>query len=107
LLDVAEKNGIKIAVENHLTVKFTEEFEQGGAANAAEMWEQGVETLADMIQLIKDLPQPNLGICLAPPHMWAAGETINQVVHFLMERKKLFFYYIWDVDRTSKDCAMV
>jgi sugar phosphate isomerase/epimerase len=98
LLDVAEKKGIKIAVENHLTVKFTDDFEQGGAANAADTWDEGVESLKDIKRLIKDVNHPNLGICLAPPHIWAAGETISEVVNFLVERKKLFFYYIWDVN---------
>ncbi len=27
------------------------------------------------------------------------GETISEAIFYLAERKKLFFYYIWDVDR--------
>jgi sugar phosphate isomerase/epimerase len=98
LLDTAEKNGVRIAVENHLTVKFTEDFESGGSANAADSWDEGVQSLDDIKRLITDLNHPNLGVCLAPPHLWAAGETITEVINFLAERKKLFYYYIWDVN---------
>lgn len=27
------------------------------------------------------------------------GETISEAIFYLAERKKLFFYYIWDVDQ--------
>src|SRR5713101_5837613 len=40
LLDVAAPRGVRIAVENHLTVPFTEDFETGG--HESERWEEGV-----------------------------------------------------------------
>ena len=39
------------------------------------------------------------GLNLAPPHLWVMQETISEVITFLTERKRLFYYYIWDVDR--------
>ncbi len=97
LLDVAARNGVRIAVENHLTVPFTEDFERGG--HEADRWEEGVDSLAQIKRLVTELDAPNLGVCLAPPHLWVMGETISEAIFYLAERKKLFFYYIWDVDR--------
>ncbi len=97
LVDVAAKNGVRIAVENHLTVPFTEDFETGG--HEAERWGEGVDSLAQIKRLITELDSPNLGICLAPPHLWVMEETISEAIIYLAERKKLFFYYIWDIDR--------
>jgi sugar phosphate isomerase/epimerase len=100
LLEVASKNGVRIAVENHLTVPFTEDFEHGG--HEAERWSEGVDTLAQIKRLLAELDHPNLGICLAPPHLWVMNETISEAITYLMERKKLFFYYIWDIDRNYR-----
>jgi sugar phosphate isomerase/epimerase len=100
LLEVASKNGVRIAVENHLTVPFTEDFEHGG--HEAERWSEGVDTLAQIKRLLAELDHPSLGICLAPPHLWVMNETISEAITYLMERKKLFFYYVWDVDRSYR-----
>ncbi|MFL5704855.1 MAG: sugar phosphate isomerase/epimerase family protein [Ktedonobacteraceae bacterium] len=97
LLDVAAKNGVRIAVENHLTVPFTEDFETGG--HEVERWGEGVDSLAQIKRLLTELDVPHLGICLAPPHLWVMEETISEAIFYLAERKKLFFYYIWDIDR--------
>lgn len=97
LLRTCEQTGVKIAVENHLTVPFTADFESGG--HEAERWEEGVDTLAQIKRLVTDIDSDYLGVCVAPPHLWVMQETISEVVTFLMERKKLFHYYIWDIDR--------
>lgn len=100
LLDVAKRNGVRIAVENHLTVPFTEDFETGG--HEEERWEEGVDTIAQIKRLVSEIDDPNLGICLAPPHLWIMGETISEAIYFLAERKKLFYFYIWDISRNYK-----
>jgi sugar phosphate isomerase/epimerase len=100
LLKTCEKTGVKIAVENHLTVPFTADFEHGG--HEAERWGEGVDTLAQIKRLLVDLDTPYLGVCLAPPHMWVMNETISEVITYLAERKKLFLYYIWDIDRAYR-----
>lgn len=100
LLPTCEKTGVRIAVENHLTVPFTEDFESGG--HEEERWSEGVDTLAQIKRLITDLDSPYLGFCLAPPHLWVMNETISEVITYLAERRKLFFYYIWDIDRNYK-----
>lgn len=100
LITACERTGVKIAVENHLTVPFTDDFERGG--HEAERWTEGVDTLAQIKRLVTDLDTPHLGVCLAPPHLWVMQETLSEVTSFLMERKKLFFYYIWDIDRAYR-----
>jgi sugar phosphate isomerase/epimerase len=97
LLETAVRNGVRIAVENHLTVPFTEDFESGG--HEGDRWDEGVDSLAQIKRLVTELDHPNLGVCLAPPHLWVMGETIGEAIQFLMERKKLFFYYVWDISR--------
>jgi len=96
LLDLAQRNGVRIAVENHLTVKFTDDFDQGGTAEG--QWDEGVQSLADIKRLLDELDHPNLGICLAPPHLWAAQESVEEAIRHVAERDKLFFYYVWDID---------
>lgn len=100
LLDVCEKVGVRIAVENHLTVPFTEDFESGG--HEAERWSEGVDTLDQIKRLLTDIDSPYLGVCVAPPHLWVMNETISEVITYLAERKKLFFYYVWDIDRAYR-----
>jgi sugar phosphate isomerase/epimerase len=100
LLKTCEQTGVKIAVENHLTVPFTADFESGG--HEADRWDEGVDTLAQIKRLVTDIDSPYLGVCVAPPHLWVEQETIGDVVRFLMERKKLFHYYIWDIDHAYK-----
>ncbi len=100
LLETCEKVGVRIAVENHLTVPFTEDFESGG--HEAERWSEGVDTFAQIKRLVTDIDSPYLGVCLAPPHLWVMQETISEMITFLAERKKLFFYYVWDIDRAYR-----
>jgi sugar phosphate isomerase/epimerase len=100
LVEAGERLGVRIAVENHLTVPFTADFESGG--NEEKRWDEGVDTLAQIKRLIRDIDHPNLGVCVAPPHLWVMQETISEVITFLAERKRLFYYYIWDVDRSYR-----
>jgi sugar phosphate isomerase/epimerase len=100
LVELGAKRGVRIAVENHLTVPFSADFEAGG--NEDKRWDEGVDTLAQIKRLVGDLDHPNLGVCLAPPHLWVMGETVSDAITFLAERKRLFYYYIWDIDRDYK-----
>jgi sugar phosphate isomerase/epimerase len=100
LVEAGERLGVRIAVENHLTVPFSEDFESG--ANEDARWDEGVDTLAQIKRLVRDIDHPNLGVCVAPPHLWVMQETISEVLTFLAERKRLFYYYIWDVDRNYR-----
>jgi sugar phosphate isomerase/epimerase len=100
LVEAGERNGVRIAVENHLTVPFSADFEAGG--NEGKRWDEGVDTLAQIKRLVTDIDHPNLGVCLAPPHLWVKGETISEAIMFLAERKRLFYYYIWDIDRSYR-----
>jgi sugar phosphate isomerase/epimerase len=100
LVAAAEKNNVKLAIENHITVPFTEDFESGG--HEQERWQEGLDTLAQIKRLVTELDSPNLGVCIAPAHLWVMGETISEVITFLAERKKLFYYYAWDIDRNYK-----
>lgn len=100
LVETGAKLGVRIAVENHLTVPFNENFEEGHGEE--QRWDEGVDTLAQIKRLVADIDHPNLGVCLAPPHLWVMGETISDAITFLAERKRLFYYYIWDIDRAYK-----
>jgi sugar phosphate isomerase/epimerase len=100
IVEAGSKNGVRIAVENHLTVPFSATFESGG--NEDKRWEEGVDTLAQIKRLVGDIDDPFLGVCLAPPHLWVMQETLSEVIAFLAERKRLFYYYIWDIDRNYK-----
>lgn len=100
LVDAAERLGVRLAVENHLTVPFSADFESGG--NEDKRWDEGVDSFAQIKRLIRDIDHPNLGVCLAPPHLWVMGETISEAIVHLAERKRLFYYYIWDVDRAYR-----
>jgi sugar phosphate isomerase/epimerase len=97
LVELGEKRGVRIAVENHLTVPFSADFESGG--NEEKRWDDGVDTPAQIKRLVTEIDHPNLGVCLAPPHLWVMGETISHAITFLAERKRLYYYYIWDIDR--------
>jgi len=100
LLETAEKVGVRIAVENHITVPFTEDMDQGG--HETERWSEGVDTLDQIKRLVMDIDTPWLGVCIAPAHLWVMNETISEVITYLAERKKLFFYYVWDIDRAYR-----
>ena len=100
LVERGERRGVRIAVENHLTVPFSADFESGG--NEEKRWDEGVDSLAQIKRLVKDIDHPNLGVCLAPPHLWVMGESISEAISFLAERKRLFYYYIWDIDRAYR-----
>ena len=100
LVEQGRKKGVKIAVENHLTVPFSSDFETG--TNEENRWDEGVDTLAQIKRLINDIDDPFLGVCIAPSHLCVMNETISEVITYLAERKRLFYYYIWDVDRNYK-----
>ena len=100
LVEQGRKKGVKIAVENHLTVPFSSDFETG--TNEENRWDEGVDTLAQIKRLINDIDDPFLGVCIAPSHLWVMNETISEVITYLAERKRLFYYYIWDIDRNYK-----
>lgn len=100
IVEAGGRRGVRIAVENHLTVPFAADFESG--ANEDQRWDEGVDTLAQMKRLIRDIDDPYLGVCIAPPHLWVMQDTISEAITFLAERKRLFYYYIWDIDRTYR-----
>jgi sugar phosphate isomerase/epimerase len=100
LVEAAARNGVRIAVENHLTVPFSADFESGHGEE--QRWDEGVDTLAQIKRLVRDIDHPNLGICLAPPHLWVIQDGISEAITWLAERKKLFYYYIWDIDRAYR-----
>lgn len=100
LVEAAARNGVRIAVENHLTVPFNADFESGHGE--AQRWDEGVDTLAQIKRLVHDIDHPNLGICLAPPHLWVMQDGISEAITWLAERRKLFYYYIWDIDRAYR-----
>ncbi|MEW1823212.1 sugar phosphate isomerase/epimerase [Arthrobacter sp. NPDC080031] len=100
IVEAGARHGVRIAVENHLTVPFAPDFETG--ANEDQRWDEGVDTLAQMKRLIRDIDDPYLGVCIAPPHLWVMQDTISEAITFLAERKRLFYYYIWDIDRAYR-----
>jgi sugar phosphate isomerase/epimerase len=100
LLPTCERTGVRIAVENHITVPFTEDMDRGG--HETERWDEGVDTLAQIKRLLTDLDTPFIGVCVAPAHLWVMNETISEVITYLAERKKLYFYYLWDIDRAYR-----
>ncbi len=89
LLDAATKRGIKIAIENHVPIK---------SSDPNSRWQRAAETLDDIKRLVVEINHPNVGIALAPPHLWVVNESISETILYLAERKKLFFYYIWDIN---------
>ncbi|ANP74889.1 Sugar phosphate isomerase (plasmid) [Cryobacterium arcticum] len=97
IVEAGARNGVRIAVENHLTVPFSATFESGG--NEDRRWDEGVDTLAQIKRLVRDIDDPYLGVCVAPPHLWVMQETLTEVISFLAERKRLYYYYVWDIDR--------
>ncbi len=100
LVELGAKLGVRVAVENHLTVPFNKDFESG--VGEEKRWDEGVDSLAQIKRLVQDIDHPNLGICLAPPHLWVMGETVSEAITFLAERKRLYYYYIWDIDRAYR-----
>lgn len=40
--------------------------------------------------------------CLAPPHLWLVQDGISEAITWLAGRRKLFYYYIWDIDGTHR-----
>lgn len=97
IVEAGRRRGVRIAVENHLTVPFSADFESG--VNETDRWDEGVDTFAQIKRLITDIDDPFLGVCVAPPHLWVMQETISEVLTYLAERKRLFYYYVWDIDR--------
>ena len=97
IVEAARRRGVRIAVENHLTVPFSADFESG--ANEDDRWDEGVDSFFQIKRLVSDIDDPFLGVCVAPPHLWVMQETVSDVLTFLAERKRLFYYYAWDIDR--------
>lgn len=100
IVEAGRRAGVRIAVENHLTVPFSADFETG--VNEDARWDEGVDTFAQIKRLVRDIDDPFLGVCLAPPHLWVMEETISEIISFLAERKRLYYYYIWDIDRAYR-----
>ena len=100
LVELGAQKGVRIAVENHLTVPFSIDFEH--VANEEKRWDEGVDSLAQIKRLVQDIDHPNLGVCLAPPHLWVMGDSVSEAITYLQERKRLYYYYIWDIDRAYK-----
>tara|TARA_R100000365_G_scaffold2844_1_gene8831 strand:- start:1176 stop:2036 length:861 start_codon:yes stop_codon:yes gene_type:complete len=100
IVEAGRRHGVRIAVENHLTVPFAADFEAGG--NEDRRWDEGVDTFAQIKRLLTEIDDPYLGVCVAPPHLWVMEETISEVLTYLAERKRLFYYYIWDIDRAYR-----
>lgn len=100
IVEAGRRAGVRIAVENHLTVPFSADFETG--VNEDARWDEGVDTFTQIKRLVRDIDDPFLGVCLAPPHLWVMEETISDIIAFLAERKRLFYYYIWDIDRAYR-----
>lgn len=96
IVESGREHGVRIAVENHLTVPFSSDFEHGG--NEDKRWDEGVDSLSQIKRLIRDIDDPFLGVCIAPPHLWVMQESVSEVITYLAERKRLFYYYIWDID---------
>ncbi len=97
LLSLAEREAVDICIENHLTVPFTADFEGGG--HEGERWEEGVDSFEQIKRLVTELDHPNLKICVAPAHLWVMNESVIEVSTWLLERKKLGYYYVWDASR--------
>jgi sugar phosphate isomerase/epimerase len=97
IVEAGRRRGVRIAVENHLTVPFSADFETG--VNEGNRWDEGVDTFAQIKRLVADIDDPYLGVCVAPPHLWVMQETVSEVLTYLAERKRLFYYYVWDIDR--------
>lgn len=100
LVELGARKGVRIAVENHLTVPFSVDFEH--VANEEKRWDEGVDSFAQIKRLVQDIDHPNLGVCLAPPHLWVMGDSVSEAITYLQERKRLYYYYIWDIDRAYK-----
>ena len=100
LVELGAQKGVRIAVENHLTVPFSVDFEH--VANEEKRWDEGVDSLAQIKRLVQDIDHPNLGVCLAPPHLWVMGDSVSEAIIYLQERKRLYYYYIWDIDRAYR-----
>jgi sugar phosphate isomerase/epimerase len=100
LVEAAAAANVRIAVENHLTVPFSADFESGEGEESR--WENGVDSFDQIKRLVSDIDHPSLGICLAPPHLWVMQESISEVITYLAERKRLYYYYVWDIDRSYR-----
>ncbi len=80
-LDAADNLGITLAFENHLDT---------------------LETIDEMQALLETLDHPAAGICLAPPHLWVAGERVTEAVSTLGDDIEVL--YLWDMEPgTTRD----
>jgi sugar phosphate isomerase/epimerase len=83
-LEAAEGLGMTLAFENHVDT---------------------LETIDEMEALLDVLDHPAARICLAPPHLWIAGERAEDAVVRLSDR--IAVVYLWDaepaLDRASRE----
>ena len=79
LVAQATQLGVCLAIENH------------GQAT--------VDSIASMVELARRLPEPGLGIALAPIHLWNLGEPTADAVRALGDRIALM--YLWDWGPTA------
>ncbi|HEX6971488.1 MAG TPA: sugar phosphate isomerase/epimerase [Limnochordia bacterium] len=75
----ATELGVTLAIENH--------------GNAC------IDSIASMIELVERLPEPGLGIALAPIHLYNRGESTADALRALKERVAVF--YVWDWGPTA------
>ncbi len=71
--------GVRLAIENH------------GHAT--------IDAIASMVELAERLPEPGLGIALAPIHLWSRGESTAEAVRALKDR--IAVMYLWDWGPTA------
>lgn len=75
LVPVAERSGVRLAIENHIKTS--------------------IDTLDSMRRALGRLDSANVGVCLAPPHSAAVGENPRRVYDALGGR--CFVVYLWNV----------
>lgn len=77
ILDMARSFGLELAIENH---KFSP-----------------LETGQQIRDLLTKIPDPNLGIALAPTHYYTCGSDPDEGVRICGDRLK--YMYLWDVKK--------
>ena len=75
--------------ENHLTVPFSADFESG--VGEEKRRDEGVDTFAQIKRRVSEIDHANLGVFLAPPHLWVVGDPVSDAITHLVERKRLFY----------------
>ncbi len=80
LVEQATELGVTLAIENH--------------------WDACIDAISSMVELVERLPQPGLGIALAPIHLYHRHESTAEAIRALRERIALF--YVWDWGPTAE-----